>query len=246
MRTQNHMAMLPLEAAAEINQAWSFNWLNHEIFSKLTKVNVLKETETVPAFWHQSTSCMPLMHQRLNSSIRRLGQTPFSMFLLLGNELRFHSQYNGFRETSATLNLSLISLLKIDYTPFRQNLVMTNQLTAKQVGPVWTVRFCFVGPPFRNSWLGKMIQNPIMGPEPIHPWSPPSLLSIEYWYLSSTCIQSGKRWSISLLICFSISSNFRCFVNLTNKILKILCSFTNLAFEIRIYGIYKQYRLWHD
>lgn len=61
------------------------------------------------------------------------------------------------------------------------------ELTERHVGPTWDVRFCFKGPPLRNSSLGVITQKPTMGLVQIQPCSLRSRLSLEYWYLSSTC-----------------------------------------------------------
>lgn len=54
---------------------------------------------------------------------------------------------------------------------------------------MWEVSSRFRGPPLLNSLLGVTTQNPTGtgSPSPaIQPWTRLSLLSIEYWYLSST------------------------------------------------------------
>lgn len=60
-------------------------------------------------------------------------------------------------------------------------------LTDRHVGPTWDVKFCFRGPPLRNSSLAVMTQNPTMGLELIQPCTRLSRLSVAYSYLSSTC-----------------------------------------------------------
>ena len=59
-------------------------------------------------------------------------------------------------------------------------------LTPRLVGPTWEVRNCLRGPPVLNSLLGVICQKPTSGSTEIHPWTPMSLLSQEYSYLSST------------------------------------------------------------
>jgi len=110
--------------------------------------------------------------------------------------------------------------------------VRTEEHTCRQGGQVCTVRFCFVGPPFRNSWLGKMTQNPITGPELIHPWTPPSLLSIEYWYIQS--LTAFCQHEINIISC-----------SWRNKQSSVPYP-TYLSFEIRINWIYQKNWLRHN
>jgi hypothetical protein len=73
-----------------------------------------------------------------------------------------------------------------------------------EVGPTWDVSSRFMGPPLLNSLLGVMTQKPTAGlvvpvrPPLIQPWTALSLLSSEYWYLSSTSpLNCGSTGSTS-------------------------------------------------
>lgn len=106
-------------------------------------------------------------------------------------------------------------------------------LTESIVGPTWEVRSCLIGPPVLNSLLGVIIQNPI---ESLltHPWTPLSLLSHEYKYLSSTYAH------VYMSTCTKITINSFIYIYMFVKNWIARLFDFNLSFEFGISGIFQE------